>query len=310
MWGRLRRNLPYEEASVAMGIVAGQQSLVSREMQADMQRAGTLHLLATSGYNVLLLAGLLMVLLSHLPLHRGIQLAVAIVALLAYADAVGGRPPVIRATLMAGLYLGTFLFARSPDTLSVWAAAAVGCLLLEPATLFDAGFHLSFATVLALILYLPGAIRIIEKWTERYRSSMFALVTKWGFASLATTVIAGIASAPLTAYNFGQISVVSPLSNLLTAPAIPLVYVGAGSAQVADAFSQPVARGLDVGLTGAFSGWIAGVNSLLGGLSWSAVPVVMPGWLAAVCLSLIPLFSRPRRRDPAEAAAGDQSAGL
>jgi ComEC/Rec2-related protein len=274
MWSRLKANLPFRPAAIAMGVVGGQQSLVPREVVENMQRAGTLHLLATSGYNILLLAGALMLVFSHLPVSRSIQILGTLVLLVAYAGAVGGRAPVVRATLVATFYLGLFLFRRIPDALSATAAAAITYLLMEPWSVHDAGFQLSFVTVFGLAFFVPALYFWSEKrYVERMQRAWQRLVWRVGFSLVAATVVAQVASGPLTAYHFGYFSVAAPISNLLTALAVPLVYLGAGLAQLVDLVWPTGAAGIDICVTGPAAGWIDASNAFFGSQSWSAISV-------------------------------------
>jgi competence protein ComEC len=297
-WNRMRRNLPIRAAGISTAIIAGQQGLVDKDLVTHMQRAGTLHLLATSGYNVLLLAAALMFLLSHLPMPRIWQVAIALLLLLAYADAVGGRPPVIRAVIMAAAYLGVFAFRRSPDALSALGLAGIGYLLIEPAGVFDAGFHLSFAAAGGLILFMPRAYSGMKAWAEaRQLSPAARLVGFWAGNAVAATSVAEIATLPLLAAHFGVISVVAPVANLLTAAAVPAVYIGSVSSQLADMFSPVVSRGFDLMITGSSAGWVDSVNTALGSLPWAAVSTPLWPWplVAGYYVALV-LLSRPERR--------------
>ncbi|MGI8922867.1 MAG: ComEC/Rec2 family competence protein [Fimbriimonadales bacterium] len=299
MWSRLKRNLPERHAAMAMGIVAGQQDLVDREVAENMRRSGTLHLLATSGFNVLLLAGALMFLLSHLPISRGLQIGVALALLLAYADAVGGRPPVMRATVMAVIYLGAFLFHRSSDVLSTLGLAAIVYLLLEPGSLFDAGFQLSFVTVLGLALFVPPAFERTRKAIDKsVPSPGWRFVLQAVAAVFITSLVAQIVSAPLTAAHFGSFSLVAPVANVLTALAVPMIYLGTVLGQLADSISQELGRGFDLLITGPFAGWIDWVNGVLGGMPWAAVETQPISWVVS-CVAYLALLalSRPHRRD-------------
>ena len=298
-WARLRANLNQREAAIAMGVIAGQQSLVDKDLINNMQRSGTLHLLATSGFNVLLLAAGLMFLLSHVPIPRIAQLAIALLILLAYADAVGGRPPVLRAVIMSGVYFSAFAFNRSSDALSSLAFAAMLYLLIEPAGVWDAGFQLSFVTVAGLILFLPGAYARARKWVDTKFNSPGARLVASSFAGvLATTVVAQMASIPLTIAHFGVASLVSPIANLLTAPVVPLMYVGTALAQMADAIWPPLGQGIDFLVNGSCAGWMDAVNSTLGAWPYAAVELTPPAWpvVLAIYLAML-MMSRPARRE-------------
>ena len=297
---RLEAHLPVEVAAVAIGIVAGQQDLVPDWITDDMTRAGTLHLLATSGFNVLLLAGALLFLASHLPAPRWLQILAVVALLLIYSDAVGGRAPVMRATVMAGVFFSAYFFNRSPDGLSAMALAAIACALAEPWSVLDAGFQLSFLVVFGLLLYTPPAFRSIRAWTEE---RPWPKPVRWAVlgtaSSLATTLIAMAFATPILSARFGTFSLVAPLANLVTSLAVPFVYLGVAAGSVGDLFSADIARGADAVVTGPFAGSVIRANHSMA--SWPMAGVegmFMPIW--AACVLYLALFALSRPAKPSE----------
>ncbi|MCL6624790.1 MAG: ComEC/Rec2 family competence protein, partial [Fimbriimonadales bacterium] len=295
MWKRLRRHLPDDSAGLVMGVIAGQGTLVDKETYEAMSRAGTLHLLSTSGFHVLLLAGLVGGLLRLLPVPRPLQIGVILLVLLVYSAAVGGRPPIVRASLMASAFLSAYLFNRIPDGLSALALAAYIVLLLEPGAIFDAGFQLSFIVTTALVMYMPWVYSWMKRFVEgKVQNKAVGWVLLSMGASLATTVVAQLASAPILTHHFGQVSVIAPIANLLSAVVVPLIYVGSLAAQLAEVFSEALSQGLDLAITSSFVSWMQEVNGYLGNLSWSAVTFSpAPGWVAWIGCALV-VFLGPR----------------
>ncbi|MCW5946241.1 MAG: ComEC/Rec2 family competence protein [Fimbriimonadales bacterium] len=295
-WNRLLRHLPKERAGLAMGIVAGQQGLVSQSVHQNMKRAGTMHLLATSGFNVLLIAGVLMFLLSHLPIPRTVQCILAIVLLVIYCFAVGSKPPVLRATVMAGSFFAIQALKRTPDTLSLLGLAALLFSMYEPAAVFDAGFQLSFVAVASLILFVPSANRWIVSKTSRIRNRTMQIATRWIAVALIVTVIAQLGSAPILAAHFGQVSLIAPIANLLTATAVPFVYLGVGLGQLFSYVSEPLSHGFDFSLAGSACAWIDWINATLASPHWAAVELrPIPAWAAAAGVGGLFAVSRPYR---------------
>lgn len=295
VWKALRAHLPYEPASVAMAILLGQDCLLQEQTAQDMRQAGTYHLVATSGFNVLILVGGVMLLLSHLPLPRWAQVGLALVLLVLYALAVGMNPPIVRAIMMASIYLSAMFFFRIPDALSAWGTAALAYLAVYPYAVLDAGFQLTFGVVLALILYLPPALRFVSGWAERrFKRNSLRLLCLALVVPLLTTVIAQAASLPILAHHFGQASLIAPVANLFTAAAVPFVYIGSAASLLFRPMSEMLSEGFDLLITGSFSQWIVSVNEFFAGLPYSSLrfPPV-PAWASALGFLWVPLFSRP-----------------
>ncbi len=297
---RLETHLPHDVASVAMGVVGGQQNIVPDWIINDMERAGTLHLLATSGFNVLLLAGALLFAAAHLPIPRWLQVLLIIALLTVYADAVGGRPPVVRATVMAVVFFSAFFFRRTSDALSAVAFAAIVCVLAEPWTVLDAGFQLSFMVVFGLVLFAPAAFRRIRGWVEkRTWPNPIRLLSIGVGSTISTTLIAMVFASPILSNRFGTFSIVAPLSNLITAAAVPFVYLGVALGSIGDLFSRSIARGADLAVTGPFSAAIIRTNHSLA--AWPGASVegfFLPAW-AIVCIYIL-LFALSRQHRPPE----------
>ncbi|HWP30747.1 MAG TPA: ComEC/Rec2 family competence protein [Fimbriimonadales bacterium] len=293
-WQRLRRHLPEREAGATIGMLAGQQGLVDKSLMENMQRAGTFHMLSTSGANVLIIVGALFLLLSHLPIPRALIVAVILFILIAYMGGVGARPPVVRATLMTLVMLISSAFGKSPDGLSAWAAAGMGYAVYEPGAIWDVGFQLTFMIVLSLLLYLPHVLFFVRRVAKSFSMKGLGVVCVWLFIGVMTTLIAQITAAPLLMMNFGNVSLIAPLANLLTAPFIPFLYLGNSLAQIGAPFSESLSYGFDRLITGPFASWIASVSDVLGSFPWAAIKTAsLPGSLAVVYFLGLILLSRP-----------------
>jgi competence protein ComEC len=300
---RLESHLPEDVAAVAIGIVAGQQNIVPEWIVDDMTRAGTLHLLATSGFNVLLLAGALLFVAAHAPLPRAVQILGVILLLVAYSDAVGGRSPVMRATVMAAVFFSAFFFRRSADGLSAMAFAAIACAVVEPWSVLDAGFQLSFMVVFGLLLYAPPAFRKVRGWAESgpwHKALQWLTIGVSG--SLATTLIAMAFASPILAVRFGTFSLVAPVANLVTSAAVPLVYLGVAVGSAGDLISPDIARGADLLITGPFASSIIRANHTLAAMPMSSVEgAFLSPWAAVAMYAVLFGFSRtykPMEPDP------------
>ncbi len=155
---RVRRNLfahsvrlwGERDAALLDAMLVGQRSYIDRESKQDFQRTGTYHILVVSGMNVGILALVVFWVLRRM---RAGEIATTLVALLAtgtYALLTDAGPPIVRATLMLWLYLGTRLLYRERSPLNAVAAAALVLLVADPKLVFDPSFQLTFLSVLAI----------------------------------------------------------------------------------------------------------------------------------------------------------------
>jgi competence protein ComEC len=255
----------------------------------NLQKTGTIHIISASGLHVFIFAFGLMFLTSFLPIPRGWKLALIGAILLLYAIGAGMRPPVVRSVLMATILGMATMLRREPDILSALGISAFAYLVWRPASVLDIGFQLSFVTVAALGMFVPAAVgRSATAW-GRLRHGLREIVM--------ASVVATIASAPLTAYYFGMVSVVSVPANVLIAVALPPITLTSFGAHALSAAAPGLSAGLMLGMVEPLVGWIFCVVELFGNLSFAAVtvPAFSAWWLVPYYGLLLALW-RPRAR--------------
>lgn len=189
-------------------------STLDGELKEDLRRTGTVHIVSASGLHVGLFAFFLQWLLSKVPIDRKWQLLLLLIVLVLYMGATGMRPPVVRSVAMAGVILTAYLWKREGDLLSALGLAALVQLLWDPWSVGDLGFHLSFAAVLGLGLFVrfdAGSPIWLERVKLRAKQTVHA------------SVVASLATGPIVAWSFGYVSLISPLANLLIAPLVALI---------------------------------------------------------------------------------------
>lgn len=304
---RLRRHTNANTASIAMGVVAGQQGLVDKELYHAMQRTGTLHLLSTSGMNVLLVAGVAVWILRQFRIPM-VAIAIVMLAILAiYAAAAGSRPPVVRASCIVAIFSLFVLLKQKPDAISILFAVATGLLFVDPSQLYDAGFQLSFVCVFALLLFAMPAFRLVAKFSNSLKAHRYVkLLVRGAGSALAVTVVASFGSIPLVATHFGMTSLISPIANLLTGIAVPFIYAGVMLSWLASFVSDSLSRGFDLMLTQYPCMWVDWVNRTLAKPSFAAIEYQpIPGWISAGILIGILLVSKPPSRTKQELLESD-----
>lgn len=149
--------------SLVLGMVLGQRRLLPPEDDRKFEEAGLIHLLVVSGFNLAVVAGAAVLLARRVAPGRYQRAALALVFILGYASLVEGGPPVLRATLMASLLLTGTALDRGYGAGNALALTAIIILALEPRSLGDQSFLLSFGAVAAILLI--GAPTIA--WTHR-----------------------------------------------------------------------------------------------------------------------------------------------
>ena len=240
-----------QSAAIVSAIVIGDRAGLNDDVQRRLQEAGTYHVIAISGGNIAILAGLLLGAFRLAGcLGRGGMLA-AIGVLVAYASLVGGGASVDRATLMAVVYFGArTLDQRSPplNALSVVAAILIAA---DPLSIADPAFGLTLGATLGILIVGPLVPR------TRWSSFTTALVVM-----LAASLAAEAILFPIGALVFSRVTFAGLALNFL---AIPLMAV----AQVAGMAVVPIA--LVSTRLATVAGWIAhiGAGGSCGRPTWS-----------------------------------------
>ena len=239
------------------GVLLGDDNGLTPGLQNAFRRSGLYHLLAVSGQNVVLLAGGVLGLALLLGVPRVWAHLGALTAIGAYVLAVGPQPSVIRAAVSGAAVSIAWLAARERDPWHVLLLAAVVLLAWNPYTLFDAGFQLSFAAVIAIFLAVGPLVRLAEGYP----------VPKSLGAAVAVSAACSVATAPILWLQFGAVPLLGIVANALVEPAVgPLLGLAFAAAAV-----DPVAPSLAAGLAW-LNGWLGAYIAICERLV-AAVPV-------------------------------------
>jgi competence protein ComEC len=310
----LGEGMPPREAALARGFVLGEDDGLDEATREDFIRAGLSHLTAVSGENVTLLALLAMPVLAAfgVPLRERLIWAIGLIAV--YVPLAGSGPSIQRAGVMGAAGLLATLTGRRTSRLYALGLALMVTLAIDPAVAGNVGWQLSFAAVLGILL-LAAPIR---EWLLTRLVGDGSRRAPWRRAlaeGIAITVAATLATAPLIAFVFEEISLTSLAANVLALPAVaPAMWLGMVSAALAQIPGIPLAplNGLDALLLA----YIAQVAAWCGRPSWAVLHVhiglaTMLGTYAAMAaaIALGASLSRARRLAIARVSAVDLRSG-
>src|SRR6266498_4404511 len=221
---------PDPESSLLAGILLGVDTGLTDQLQQAFKNTGTAHIIAISGFNISIIAGLFVTFFSKfLGPRRGALLAIIGIAF--YTLLVGADAAVVRAALMGSLALFAKQVGRRQFAINTLLAVALLMCLWNPLYVWDVGFQLSFFATLGLILYADPfsqfANRIILKYFPASAAEKFAeLFSEFVLLTLA----AQVTTIPIMAYHFKRISLVSFIANPFVLPVQPAVMILGGLA--------------------------------------------------------------------------------
>jgi len=222
------RMFPDPESSLLAGILLGVDTGLTQELQQAFKNTGTAHIIAISGFNISIIAGIFFAFFSRfLGDRRGAIVAILGIAL--YTVLVGADAAVVRAAVMGSLALFAKQVGRRQVALNTLLAVAAIMCVWNPLYVWDVGFQLSFFATLGLILYATPfsefANHIITKYFPTSAAEKFAeLFSEFVLLTLA----AQLTTIPIMAYHFQRISLVSFIANPFILPAQPAVMILGG----------------------------------------------------------------------------------
>ena len=295
---RIAAVFPSDTAPFAAALVTGDKDGLPGSLYTAFQRAGLAHVVAVSGLHVSFLSGLIASLLRN---RRRLSALVSICLLFFFAAVVGNTPSVLRAVFLQCFLLIAPLAGREDDKATSLSFALMLLLLWNPFAAAGVSLQLSFAAVAGIYLVAaPLRTRFLSRLSRtpntlagrlRHRAAVFLLST------LATTLGALVFTTPLTAYYFGSISLVSPLTNLLTLWAVSFAFIGVLAAAllalVLPALAWPLAWAVSLLLR--YAVWVSGALASLPFAAVAADHLYLRLWLLAVYVILLLWLCRPIR---------------
>lgn len=229
----LNKSLAPKYASIMEGVLLGSAGRIDYQAQNDFALSGVIHILSVSGYHMALLAGACLVVGNLFGFSRGLQAFLTITVTLFYAIMIGFSPPVVRSALMIWTLLLARFLKRDYDWQSSISLAALIILLLDPQSLFTAGFQLSFLATWGIFYLAP----IIEPGL---------ISIPYVGKAITVTLAAQLAVLPVTSYYFSYFSIISVIANLIIVPLVSLAMLTGSAAIVGGMVWLPFAETMNI----------------------------------------------------------------
>jgi len=208
------QNLSPPQSSILGALILGDKKGISEELKQKLNVAGVRHITAVSGLHVAILTSILMILLIGLGFWRQQAFYFSVLIVTLFIVMTGLQPSAIRAGIMGVLFLFAQYLGKMNTSSRTIIFAATLMLAQNPLLLkLDVGFQLSFLAMLGIIYFLPvfqGFLKKIPNFLQLRNL-------------LAMTLSAQIFTLPILIYNFGYLSLVSPVTNILIVPLLPYV---------------------------------------------------------------------------------------
>ena len=276
--GQINKLYSEPHASFLAGLLTGSRKGIPEHLMEDFNTTGLTHIIAISGYNITIVIAVISSLLFWLPLKW--RFTPAVIAIIAFTFFVGASAAVVRASIMGILGLLALQTERTAHTRLAVLWTLFFMLIRNPKYLwYDAGFQLSFLAVIGLIELSPH----LDRWLVRIPKVLGMR------EALQMTIAAQLSAVPLIVMLFGRLSLVAPIANVLTAPAIPFAMLFGFLGTIISLISFPLGQ-LFAYIGWAFLQWIILVASIMSNVPLASIEVKFIGTIAIViyyCLLVI-----------------------
>jgi len=273
------------EGAVLEALLLGEDGRLDAATILSLQQTGLYHLFAISGGHIAIITFLMFSLLRLLRMSERTSSVLLVFFLVFYTFLVEGSPSVLRATLMTMAYLVGRLLWKDVRILNTISFTAFVLLLANPFSLFDAGFQLTYAATLAIILFCPPLIKRLPR-----------LPLKAGEMT-ALSLAAWVGVLPIIAASFNRVTFASLLLNYAAIPLVGLI-MGLGYAFLPVAAALPGLAGPPAFILRFLVGVFSRLSHSLDALPFLSYRVPTPhGWtVLGYYLFLGLLLLRPRWR--------------
>ncbi len=231
--------MPFPESSLLEGILLGIEWTIPNFLKQAYRGAGTIHIIAISGFNIALISNLIIRLFRRIfPLSWAGWLAVG--AITYYTLLVGAEPAVVRAAIMGSLAIPAHYFGRRVLGLHALVVAAVIMLIFNPFLLWDISFQLSFLATLGLMVLVDPLTVWLKTEMGKFLPERSVDLAMPAILLVTTTLCAQFAVSPVLLMLDARLPVFSLAANLIVLPVQPLVMALGGLAVLSGFFLPPL----------------------------------------------------------------------
>jgi len=253
-----------ETAALLRGLLLADRGEIKYQTKNQFINAGVVHVLAVSGLHVGYIIMIFLFLFGRFNFY--VRSILMIIGLIFFMLLTGVPPSVFRATVMSVVLIIAFLSNRSTNLINSISIAALIILVINPNEIYNPGFQLSFAAVLAIGILLPYMNQIIEKWNVQNKFLKYLLLF------CAVSLSAQIGTLPFTLLYFNKFSIIALLANFLVIPSIGIIVAAA----IVTLFFSSIIPLLAVYFAAAndlFTRFILNIIKFSGDLSYSYVSI-------------------------------------
>lgn len=278
---------PEPEASFMAGLLYGYRGGLG-ELNDAFSITGVTHIVAISGFNISVIASICSAICTRLCVSRKKIFWIVSGMIIIFVIFTGASASVVRAGIMGIITLLARHLGRPSQVNTVLLICASAMLMQNPLILlYDAGFQLSFLSTVGLLYIAPHLENRLHRLPNVFNIK----------ENVCTTLGAIIATMPLIMYQFGRVSLVAPLVNVMILWCIPWIMLLGVLALMASIGYFPLGQLL------AWGGWIGmryviAIVRSFADIPFASLAVKVPFWLMLIiyCGILILLFFKNKKQ--------------
>lgn len=215
--GTIYKYVSGERGGLTAGILIGDTTRLSDGTKNDFRLTGISHILAVSGTQTSLISEYILLLLCALGIRKKPAAVFSAAAVAGYMAVTGFSPSVMRAGIMSLLFLGAIVIGRQSDALNSLGVSVLVLCTANPFAAADVGLLLSAAATLGMITVSPAMIKRLDTRLKVLPKAAGGIAGP-PLSLMCETFGATIFTLPVIALTFGQISLVTFLSNIIEVP--------------------------------------------------------------------------------------------
>jgi len=283
----IEQAIPAPQSALLTGILLGNERGIDPLLQENFARTGAAHIIAISGFNMAIIAGIVMGALERVIRRRWLAALLGVSVVAVYTILVGANAAVVRAAFMSSLLVIASVLQRKAYVPASLGFSVIVLSFFSPLVLYDISFQLSFFAVLGLALFADPLSKRFDAFLSYVFPGSFArLIAGLLNEPLIVSIAALITTLPLTILYFQRLSVVSLLVNVLIVPVQSYLLLIGGFALLL-ALISPAAAQIFFWVDWLLLSWSIGVVRLFGGLSFADAALLVDSRLIMIFLGSI-----------------------
>ncbi len=240
----IRAAFPSDTAGFIQALLLGDKTELSYEEKNDLAIAGIYHAVAVSGMHVSILLGMILLLCGG---NHRLAAALGLPAAAFFIVMTGAPASAVRAGVMQALVLCAPLVRRENDPPTTICAALLVLLAQNPWALLNVGLQLSFASTAGIVFFAGGLYRSLSENRLLSRllrpKNVLSSLLRAMLTALCCTISSMVFALPITALQFGTVSLAAPVVNVLALWMLSIVFCG-GLLTALLALALPAAAGV------------------------------------------------------------------